>query len=126
MADISMNQFLRAVAAFSQQVSANAEATRGWALFIETEGDDTGRVAEMIAAKRVDPDTVSETHELARIMRGLSEQAIQYAATSDTTVRLAKASHDEVMSTHHGIGEQVNASTASGIYDASNDWLRVE
>lgn len=75
MADISMNQFLRAVAAFSQQVSANAEATRGWALFIETEGDDTGRVAEMIAAKRVDPDTVSETHELARIMRGLSEQA---------------------------------------------------
>jgi hypothetical protein len=126
MADISKDQFLQAITDFGKEVNANAEAIRGWSQYIDEEAGDTARVGEMIAAKRVDSDTVAETHELARIMRGVSEQAIQYAATADTTARLATASHDEVMATHQGIGEQVNASTAPGIYDVDNDWLAKE
>jgi hypothetical protein len=126
MTDTRYEQFLRAVTEFGTEVVANAEAIRGWGQYIDDEARDTAHVAGMIAAKRVDKDTVSETHELAQIMRGVSEQSIQYAATSDTTARLAKASHDEAVNSHQGISEQVNASPAVGIHDVDNDWLAQE
>lgn len=126
MPDITLEQFKQAVTDFGKEVMVNAEAIRGWGQFIDGEASDTAHVAGMIAAKRVDQETIGETHELAQIMRGVSEQSIQYAATSDTTARLAQASHDEAVNSHQAISEQVNASPAVGIHDVDNDWLAQE
>jgi hypothetical protein len=126
MTDTRYEQFLRAVTDFGNEVMSNAEAIRSWAQFIDGEARDTAHVAEMIASKRVDKDTVAETHELAKNMLGVSEQSIQYAATGDTTARLARASHDEAVNSHQAISEQVNASPAVGIHDVDNDWLAQE
>lgn len=126
MAEMTYEQFLRAVTEFTGQVVANAEAIRGWGQYINDEAGDTAHVAAMIAAKRVDKDTVAETHELAQIMRGASEEAIQYAAAGDTTARLAQAVHDEATTSHQGVHEAVNASPAEGIHDVDNDWLTQE
>lgn len=126
MAEITREQFLRAVTDFSSEVMADAEALRGWSQFIDGESRDTAHVADMISAKHVDKDTVGETQELAKIMLGVSEQAIQYASAGDTTTRLARASHDEAVNSHQAISEQVNASPAVGIHDVDNDWLTQE
>lgn len=126
MADTRYEQFLRLVTDFGNEIMADAEALRGWAQFIDGESRDTAHVAEMISAKRVDKDTVGETQELAKIMLGVSEQAIQYASAGDTTTRLARASHDEAVNSHQAISEQVNASPAVGIHDVDNDWLTQE
>ena len=126
MSDTRYEQFLRAVTDFGNEVMANGEAILRWGQFIDEEARDTAHVAGMIAAKHVDQDTVAETHELAKNMRGVSEQAIRYAATGDTTARLARASHDEAHARHQGVSEQVNASPAVGIHDVDNDWLAQE
>jgi hypothetical protein len=126
MTDTRYEQFVRDVTDFGNEILADAEALRGWAQFIEQEATDTSRIADGISAKRVDTETVGETHQLAKTMTGVSEQAIRYASAGDTTTRLARTSHDEAVATHQGIHEAVNASPASGIHDVDNDWLTQE
>lgn len=126
MADTRYEQFIQDVTDFAKEISADADALRGWAQFIDQEATDTARVADGIAAKRVDAETVAEAHQLAKLMAGVSEQAIQYASAGDTTTRLARAGHDETITTHQGIHEAVNASTAAGIHNVDNDWLTQE
>jgi len=126
VADLRYEQFVRDVTDFAKEIGADAENLRGWAQFIDQEATDTARVADGLGAKRVDPETVAECQHLAKLMTGVSEQAITYASAGDTTTRLARAGHDETVATHQGIHEQVNASPASGIHDVDNDWLTQE
>lgn len=126
MPDLTYEQFLKTVTDFGQEVTANAESIRAWAAYIDEEAKDTSRVAEMIGARRVDRDTIAETEQLAKIMAGVSEQAIQYAARGDTTARFAQASHDQAKDSHQGIHEAVNNSPAVGIHDVDSEWLAKE
>ena len=125
-AEMTYEQFLKAVTDFSQEVVTNATAINRWAEFIDKEAGDTAHVAELIGAKQVDRDTIAETHQLARIMRDVSEDAIQYAARANTTSVLARNSHDQAVDSHQGIHENVNASPAEGIHDVHNDWFTQE
>jgi hypothetical protein len=122
-ADMTYEQFLKAVTGFSQEVVANADSVNRWAEYIDREATDTGHVAELIGAKNVDRDTVAETQQLARIMRDTSEDAIQYAALANTTARLARNSHTQAQNSHQGIHEHVNASPVDNIHDVDNSWF---
>jgi hypothetical protein len=126
MADLTYKQLLRQSTDLARQIVRDTDGIRKVAHQIEQEADDTSRVSQMIAAMKVDPVTVSETVELARIMRGLSEAAIQYAAGSEDTAKAAQATYDQTRDSHGGINQAVNASNVTRIFDVNRDWFTQE
>jgi hypothetical protein len=124
MPDLTHNGLKKAVAAIARNGARDAEAIRGHAKNIDDEATDTGRVAEMIGTIRVDPSTVAETRELAKIMAGVSEASLAYAAAADTTARSAHAAHTQASASHDGIQEAASRSSAGrDVYDVHRDWL---
>ncbi|MFM9780455.1 hypothetical protein [Streptomyces scabiei] len=126
MADLTYKQLLRQSTTLARQIVRDAEGVRKVSGQIEQEADDTARLSQMIAAMKVDPATVSETLDLAKIMRGLSEAAIKYAAGSDDTAKAAQATYDETRNAHGGINQAVNSSNVTGIHDVHRDWFTQE
>lgn len=124
MADLTYKQLQKAVSTVRSDVAKAADAIRSRAQKIDEEAQDTARVAEMIGGLKVDNGTVSETHEVARIMRGLSEAAIAYASAADTTAKTATAAHEQARTTHSGIQEAVSRSNVTGIHNVNREWLR--
>ncbi|MBE4790366.1 hypothetical protein [Streptomyces caniscabiei] len=123
MPDLTYKQLLRQSTALARQIVRDAEGIRKVSHQIGQEADDTARLSQMIAAMKVDPATVSETLELAKIMRGLSDAAIKYAAGADDTAKAAQATHDETRNAHDGINQAVNSSNVTGIHDVHRDWF---
>ena len=126
MPDITYKQLQAAVTGLGKTVTQGADAIRARAKEIDDEAQDTARVAEMIGGMRIDTDTVSETRELSRIMRGVSDAAIVYAACADTTAKYAQAAHDQAHATHDGIQEAVSRSPVASIHDVDREWFRQE
>ncbi|MFD9249494.1 hypothetical protein [Streptomyces bottropensis] len=126
MADLTYKQLLRQSTALARQIVRDAEGIRKVSGQIQQEADDTSSISQMIAAMKVDPNTVAETTELAKIMRGLSDAAIQYAAGSDDTAKAAQATYDETRNSHGGINQAVNASNVTGIHNVNRDWFTQE
>lgn len=126
MSDLTHGRLKRIVATFAKVAAQDAEAIHTLAKTIDDEAQDTARIAEGIAALRVDTDTVAETRELSKIMAGVSEATIAYASGADTTSKLAQAAHDTASRTHDGIDEAFARSTASDVYDLNRDWLSQE
>lgn len=108
MADITNKQLQAAVTALGKTVTRDAEAILGAALAIRDDAMDTARVAEQIASLGVDQASVAETHELAKVMEGVSKASASYAAASNTTARMATAAVDQARASHDGIQEAVN------------------
>lgn len=126
MPELTYAQLQKAVTTLSKTIARDAEAIREHAKTISDEAKDTARTAEQIAALHVDRATVAETHELAKIMEGVSEAVIAYAAAGDTTARQAQAAHEQNRSSHDAINQAVARSTADGIHDVSREWFRQE
>lgn len=124
--DLTHARLKRTVATFAKVAAQDAEAIRILAKTLDDEAQDTARVAEGIAALNVDPDTVAETRELAKIMAGISEATLTYASGADTTAKRAQAAHDTAGRTHDGIDEAFARSTATGVYDLNRSWLSQE
>lgn len=124
MADLTYKQLEKAIADLQVNTARGAEAIRARAKRIDEEAQDTARVAEMITAMGVDPETPAETKQLARLMNGVSEAAIAYASAGDTTAKTAKAAHDQARTTHSRIHEAVSRSTVSNIHTVNREWLR--
>ncbi len=126
MPDGTYNQLLADVTTLSRQVVRDADALRAWGQHIDTEAKETGRIADQIGARRIDPDTVAETTQLSRLLSGLSEQAVAYANAGDTTAAAARAAHEQAKASHDRISEAVRASPAANIADVPPDWLAQE
>lgn len=126
MTDLTNARLKQAVAALAKAEAKDAEAVRALAQTIADEAQDTARIAEGIASYRVDNNTVSETSELSKIMAGLSEATIAYAAAGETVVRKAQAVHDTARTSHDGIEEAFARSTTSDVYNLHRDWLAQE
>jgi hypothetical protein len=126
MSDLTNARLKQAVANLARAEAKDAEAVRTLAKYIDDEAQDTARIAESIASFRVDNDTVSETHELSKIMAGLSEATISYASAGETVSKLAQAVHSTAGATHDGIEEAFARSAASNVYDLDRGWLEQE
>ncbi|MFE1230581.1 hypothetical protein [Streptomyces sp. NPDC058745] len=126
MARITYRQLVAAVGDLEKSVARNAEQIRAQADEIQEEAEDAARVANMIAAMNVDRHTVSETHALSRVMRGLSDSAVAYASAADTTARMAAAAGEQARTSHGGIQEAVSRADVDGIHDVSREWLAQE
>lgn len=125
MADLTYKQLKQATAGLGKDVTRAAEAIRARAQWIDEEAQDTSRTAEMIGGMGVDPSTTSETREISKIMRGVSEAAIAYASASDTTAKAASAASTQAHTTHSGIQEAVSRSSVD-VRGLNREWLRQE
>ncbi|MFE6126743.1 hypothetical protein ACFQ6Q_00500 [Streptomyces sp. NPDC056437] len=126
MAATTYSQLLRDVTALQKGVIRDAEGTRAASAWIDDEAKDTARVAEMIGGMRVDPDTVSETRDLSKIMQGVSSAAISYASAADTTAKSAQAVYDQARASHHGVNEAIGRAAVDNIHDVDREWFRQE
>ncbi|MGV9278073.1 hypothetical protein [Streptomyces griseosporeus] len=125
MAELTYKQLQQKVATLQRDVARAAEAIRARAREIDEEARDTARVADCIAALRVDNTTIAETREVSRIMAGLSEAVIAYATAADTTAKTAQAAHDQNQASHGGIhGAAGRSPVGAAIYDVNREWLR--
>lgn len=122
--EITYRQLAKAVSDLAAASARNADTIHANAAWIDEEARDTARIADQLGARRVDRVTVGETHELSKIMQGLSDAVLAYASAGDTTSRMAAAAHDANRDSHDGIQEAVSRSTVGrDIHDVDRDWL---
>lgn len=93
---------------------------------MDEEASEVRRTADQIGAMNIDPDTVSETKELSKIMQGLSESALAYCATATDTSKTAEYATSLTRANHDRIDEAVNRSPARNIHDVPREWLTQE
>lgn len=125
MPDLTYKQLVTAVQGRAQAITRSAEANRAAAQTIEEIADDTVRDSEAIASKGVDRDSVAEASELAKVIRGLSEGAITYAARGDDTAKAARAVGDQARTSHGGFQEAYDRRTVD-LSGLDRSWLEQE
>lgn len=125
MADLTYSQLKAAVTALSKTIAKDGDQIRSFAQNVQSEATDTARVADGIAAMKVDTETVGETQQLSKIMAGLSDAAIQYASYADNSSRTATAVHQQAHRTHDGMQEAFNRSPVD-LSDINREWFRQE
>ncbi|MFF2307355.1 hypothetical protein ACFVVP_33225 [Streptomyces sp. NPDC058128] len=125
MADLTYTQLVRTLTEFQTVAARSRDAIEARARKIDEIAMDTARVAESIAAMSVDTSTVSETRDLAKLLGGLSEDAISYAVAEDITVKNAGVAIDQARASHAGIKEQFGRAPVD-LSGVNRDWLRQE
>lgn len=100
----------RETKALARDVRRATEQHKKTAAAMDAEAKDTSRIAEQIAALKVDTATVAETREVSRIMQGLSQAALAFANAAEETSRSATAADQQAQSDHGGIHEAVGSS----------------
>lgn len=126
MAELTYKALARAVQAKEKKLTRNAESVKQAAQTITEHADDTARDADALGAKSVDRDSISECQELAKVIRGVSDGAITYAAKGADTAKAAKAAGDQARTSHGGFQEAFDRSTVTGLENVSRDWLEQE
>jgi hypothetical protein len=124
--DLTFKALVRAVEAKEKTLARNAESVKRAADNITEHADDTAKDADALGAKSVDRDSISECQELSRIIRGVSDAAISYAAKGVDTARTAKAAGDQARATHAGFQEAFDRSNVTGLENVSRDWFEQE
>jgi hypothetical protein len=120
---LTYRELLRETRALAKGVRHATETHKKLAAAMDEQAKDTGRVAEQIAAMKVDTATVAETREVARIMQGLSTSALAYASAADEASRAATAAERQTVSDHSGIKE---AADRSPVTMADRSWYTQE
>ncbi|MEU3407501.1 hypothetical protein ABZ766_26635 [Streptomyces sp. NPDC006670] len=126
MADLTYKALVRKIEAKEKALARNAESVKRAAENIKMLADDTASDADALGAKSVDRDSLSECQELAKIIRGVSDNAIRYASMTADTARVAKAAGDQARTTHGGFQEAFDRSSVSGLEKVSRDWFEQE
>ncbi|MFJ2191586.1 hypothetical protein ACIOJE_27255 [Kitasatospora sp. NPDC087861] len=107
---LTYRELRRQVRALAKEVRQATEAHKKLARTLNAEAKDTGRIAEQIAALKVDSSTVAETREVSRIMQGLSTTALAYSTAADEASLAATAADQEAVRLHDGIQQAADRS----------------
>jgi hypothetical protein len=126
MAELRYKTLVRAVQTKEKTLARNAESVKRAADTIKEHADDTASDADALGAKSVDRDSIAECTELAKIIRGVSERAIHYAAMGADTAKAAKAAGDQARTTHAGFQEAFDRSPITDLENVSRDWFEQE
>ncbi|MFF6931305.1 hypothetical protein [Streptomyces californicus] len=126
MAELTYKALVRRTEAKERALARTAESVKRAADDITELADDTASDADALAAKSVDPDSRAECQELAKIIRGVSDGAIDYAARTDDTAKAAQAAGDQARTTHGEFQEQFERSNVTDLEKVSRDWFEQE
>ncbi|MFH8582585.1 hypothetical protein [Streptomyces zaomyceticus] len=125
MTDLTYTRLTHAIASLEKNIARDSDEIQVRAQFMDVIAQDTARVAEMIGAMKVDDATISETKELSKILRGLSEATLAYASSADTTTKSAHAASEQARTTHAGIDEAVSRAPVN-VSEVDREWFRQE
>ncbi|MFJ9447145.1 hypothetical protein ACIRRH_35645 [Kitasatospora sp. NPDC101235] len=109
---LTYRELRKQIRALAKEVRQATEAHKKLARTLNAEAKDTGRIAEQIAALKVDSATIAETREVSRIMQGLSTTALAYSTAAEEASRSATAADQEAVRLHDGIQQAVDKSPA--------------
>ena len=123
MADLTYKGLQRAVGQLEQKVTRNADEIQKAAQVISDEAGEAQREADAMAAKSVDKDSVADASELAKVLAGVSDGILSYAAKGQDTARHAKAVSDQARTTHGAFQEAFDRSQVDGLENVSRDWF---
>lgn len=123
MSDLTYKALRAKVAKLEKKVSRNADSIKEAAKVIEAESDESRREADHMAAKCVDKDSVSDAKELSKVIKGVSDGILTYAAKGEDTARQARAVNDQAKTTHGAFQEQFDRSNVDGLENVSRDWF---
>lgn len=126
MAELTFKALVRAVEVKEKVLTRNAESVKRAADTIKEHADDTAKDADALGAKSVDRDSISECQELAKVIRGVSNGAISYAAKSVDTAKSARAAGDQARATHAAFQEAFDRSTVTNLEQVFRDWFEQE
>ncbi|MEU8516370.1 hypothetical protein AB0C76_33025 [Kitasatospora sp. NPDC048722] len=107
---LTHRQLKREVRRLAQRARRQSDGCVKLADVLGTEARETERIAEQIAALKVDQATVAETREAARTMSILGGHARVFGAAAAETGRWAFATERQAKETHDGIQEGVDRS----------------
>jgi hypothetical protein len=126
MAELTYKVLVRKTQDKEKALARNAEGVKKAADHIKELADDTASDADALGAKSVDRDSLAECQELAKIIRGVSEGAINYASKTSDTAKAAKAAGDQARTTHAGFQEAFDRSSVTDLEKVSRDWFEQE
>ncbi|MFB6807621.1 MULTISPECIES: hypothetical protein [unclassified Streptomyces] len=126
MAELTYKALVRRTEAKEKALARNAEGVKKAAENIKELADDTASDADALGAKSVDRDSLAECQELAKVIRGVSDGAINYAAKTSDTAKAAKAAGDQARTTHAGFQEAFDRSDVADLDKVSRDWFEQE
>lgn len=126
MAELTYKALLSAVQTKEKVLARNADSVKRAADTIKEHADDTAKDADALGSKSVDRDSISECQQLGRIIRGVSDKAISYAAKGVDTAKAARAAGDQARSTHGAFQEAFDRSTVTNLEQVSRDWFEQE
>ncbi|WUT01727.1 hypothetical protein OHA46_33765 (plasmid) [Streptomyces sp. NBC_00708] len=126
MAELTYKVLVRKTEAKEKALARNAEAVKQAADTIKELADDTASDADALGAKSVDRDSLADCQELAKVIRGVSDGALTYAAKTADTARAAKAAGDQARTTHAGFQEGFDRSDVTDLENVFRDWFEQE
>jgi len=121
--DLTYKALRAKVDELEQQISRTAQGTAQAAQVIDDEARETSRESDQMAAKSVDRDSVSDSHEFSKVLAGLSDGILTYAAKAQDTAKQAKAANHQAHTTHGGFQEAFDRSGVDGLENLDRDWL---
>ncbi|MER6917093.1 hypothetical protein ABT354_36095 [Streptomyces sp. NPDC000594] len=126
MAELTYKALVRKVQDKEKALARHAEGARNSADNMRQLADDTASDADALGAKSVDRDSLAECQELAKVIRGVSDGTLTYAAKTADIVKAAKAAGDQARTTHGGFQEAFDRSDVTGLEKVSRDWFEQE
>jgi Cft2 family RNA processing exonuclease len=121
--ELTYKALQRAVANLETKVTRNADQIQGSAKVIDEEASEARREADAMAAKSVDKDSVADASELSKVIKGISDGILSYAAKGKDTARQAKAVADQARTSHGAFQEAFDRSGVDGLENVSRDWF---
>ncbi|MYS33713.1 hypothetical protein K388_07197 [Streptomyces sp. KhCrAH-43] len=126
MAELTYKVLVRKTEDKERALARNAEGVKKAADTIKELADDTASDADALGAKSVDRDSLADCQELAKVIRGVSDGALTYAAKAADTAKAAKAAGDQARTTHAGFQEAFDRSDVTDLEKVSRDWFEQE
>ncbi|MEU1134141.1 hypothetical protein ABZ383_30510 [Streptomyces sp. NPDC005900] len=124
--DLTYKALRAKVTQLEKKVSRNADDIQEAAKVIEEEATETRRESDQLAAKSVDKDSVADSLEFSKIILGVSDGIVSYAAKGKDTARRARAVNAQAHTTHGGFQEAFDRSDIDGLENVSRDWFTQE
>jgi hypothetical protein len=121
--DLTYKALQRSVAALEKKVTRNADQIQGAAKVIDDEASEARKEADAMATMSVDKDSVADASELSKVIKGVSDGILTYAAKGQDTARQAKAVADQARTTHGGFQEAFDRSQVDGLANVSREWF---
>lgn len=126
--EASHDAFKSEYADLMKELTEIAEDLGPTVTLLQEQAADASHTATMLASKRIDNDTVSETQQLAKTLDGIQSGVDTVIAGTDDAVRFTRVALDQLKTTHDGTQEAMHRSPVDNhtLAGMDPDWITPE